>query len=217
MTRVRVTIDFASAASWLAIAPTLSLAAEYTLEIDWQVLLRPAIQRPARAAANADRGTQHRDRRASYLEADIRRYASDRGVPIRDDFSYAYPPFAVHHAAAGLLYVRNHRPRDAGRFVEAVYDYGFGAPGTAAEPEHILGPEQIAALVEKTTGAAYALVLRYLTTVAVAELAQHQQMLIEQGISQTPTFDFEENRFIGRAHLPWLRWRLSQQQSRRPS
>jgi 2-hydroxychromene-2-carboxylate isomerase len=102
---VRVAIDFASPAAYLAVEPTRALESRLGRAFEWLPFSVPPLPKPKPASPDEDRGTRHARIRAEYLARDLRRYAESRGLELGD--LHREPD--VSAACLGVLWLR--RPR----------------------------------------------------------------------------------------------------------
>ncbi len=194
--RLSVVIDFKSPQAYLAIAPVCALADELGISIDW----RPFIVTPSKIAASAsgdDRGARHRRIRADYLDRDIARYATDRGLAMG----------RLHRcqdstlAAIGLLWARRQNPSLAQAYVGRVFK-DYWEEGLAIEDERAIG-----ALFAELKGDAAGFEA-FASGEGRNELARIQAELRDRGVFDVPTYILDDDIFFGRQHLSLLRSRL---------
>ncbi len=188
---LEVVVDVQSPASYLALAPTLALAAERNLEIDWHAVVGPPLRRH-RAPAGADRSAAHRAFRGALLEQDLQRYAPH---PLRD----VHAIFDAAPASMGLLWVRAGARERSGEYLARVFER-FWRDGRAIDTVDavagVLGELGIAGAGDFAGWAA---------TAGPPALAEEEARLRERGVISTPTYLLGAERFLGRQHLPLLR------------
>jgi 2-hydroxychromene-2-carboxylate isomerase len=210
-----VAIDFKQPQSYRAFAPTRELAAACGIAIDW----RPFESQPLRPASPSspgdDRGARHLRFRAQYLETDLQRYAAARGLVLRG--LYRAPDSSL--AGIGLLFAKQAAARAEDRAAAATADStaaGVAAGARAAVDAYVarvfagywsekLDIEDAEAIrsVLATAGADAAAfdpdALRGAYDDGLTELRQ-------AGVIEAPAYLLGEELFIGRAHLPMIRW-----------
>jgi 2-hydroxychromene-2-carboxylate isomerase len=193
--RLSVTIDFKSPQAYLAIAPTLAMADELGIEIDWLPMVTG--QSPAPPTGN-DRGARHRRIRADYLDRDVARYAAARGLEIRG-FDR---PRDSSLAAIGLLWAKRQDSKVARTYAERVFER-YGREAIDLEDENA-----IRALLAEI-GAPVSGFEAFAKDDGRAALARIQSELREAGAFEVPTYLLNGEIYLGRQHLPRIRSMLS--------
>ena len=188
---IELAFDFTSAASLLAFKPACVLADDLGVAIDW--LPFPTQSRaPAPPNTNETVSDRHLRVRAEYVARDTARYAQAQGIEMNRDAQGVDSALA----GAGCLWANRH---------------GVGR----AYVERTLLPFW-AGRLDIEDRAAIAGVLADLGTPEFAgcdakELTAHQAALEERGVFNVPTFLVAEQQFVGRQHLPMIRWLLTGQ------
>jgi 2-hydroxychromene-2-carboxylate isomerase len=192
-----VCVDFKSPQSYLAVAPTLALARELGIPVQWLPRRVPAARRPVPPAPDADRGTRHRYLRAVYLAHDLARYAPHALTDVYADFDSAV-------AAMGLLWLQNERGASTAKcdaYVERTFAR-FWRDGAAIDRA-----AAIAALIADL-GVDAAGFTEYAGNSGPAALAACEDRLAALGVAGTPTYLLGDEPYLGRQHLPLIRARL---------
>ena len=181
-------IDFKSAASYLALAPTLALAAETGTTIQWL----PFSSRPFKIPAEKPEetvGDRHRRVRAIAQRDTHLHYAKAHGIAMH----FRESAHGADAALAALAAVVTNSDNDPLPFITAAFAAYWEAQKNLDDPIIVQELLDTAGLV-------------------VAETDRTQEALdrlrdtaLEQGIFETPTYVIDEQRFLGREHLPWLR------------
>jgi 2-hydroxychromene-2-carboxylate isomerase len=192
-----IVIDFKSPQAYLAIGPTCALADELGVTIDW----RPLVITPSKAAARPsgdDRGARHRRSRTTYMDRDIARYATDRGLVIdglllRKDSTLA---------AIGMLWAQREGPSIARTYVEQVFKCH------AEDNLDIEDVYSISGLLTKI-GAPVSGFEAFVKGDGPTQLARIQADLRDLGVFEVPTYLLNDDVFLGRQHLPLIRSLLS--------
>ena len=193
---IDLAFDFTSAASLLAFKPACTLADDLGVAIDW--LPFPTQTRaPMRANDNEAVSERHLRVRAAYVARDTTRYAKAQGIELNRDAQGVDSTLAC----AGCLWANRH---------------GVGR----AYLEHTLLPFW-AARLDIEDASAIAAVLADLGAPDFAdhdagELARHKAALEERGVFNVPTFLVGDQQFVGRQHLPMIRWLLTGQEGPGP-
>ena len=186
---IELAFDFTSVASLLAVKPTRQLAAELGVPVSW--LPFPTPSRPATPQRDGETvGERHARVRAEYVAQDAARYARAQGVALARDAA------GVDGTAAntGCLWANRHGVGEG--YVERVM-YPFWANELDIEDAG-----RIAAILAELGAPGFdAPALGH-------ELERHTVALAERGVFSAPTYLVAEQLFIGRAHLPMIRWLL---------
>ena len=183
--------DYISTASLLAFAPTCALADDLAVPIEW--LPVPGNARPA--AVGAKRGDEsvaerHSRVRAEYVAMDVARYARWQGIEInRDANGVDSAP-----ACAGGLWADRHGVARA--YHQQVFTEFWAGR---------LDIEDIATLGSVLDGLGAP---GFAGHDFEAPLAAHKASVADRGVHTLPTYLVEEQVFVGRAHLPMIRWIL---------
>ncbi len=194
---VALCLDLKHPLSYLALKPTFALLDELGVKLECLPFAAAALKAPTPARTDEDRGARHRRLRAEYLAREVARYAEVQNLVIRD--IYRSPDTSLF--AAGLLWLNHRCPEGIKSYLLAVFEgYWRGsldveAPGALARVMEELGQD----------GEAFAAYAGGEGHAAVADL---RQQLVAAGIFNVPSFVVEGQVFLGRAHLPMVRWLL---------
>ena len=192
---IELAFDFTSAASLLAFKPACVLADDLGVAIDWLPFPTQA-RAPAPANENETVSERHLRVRADYVARDTARYAEAQGVEMNRDAQGVDSALAC----AGCLWANRH---------------GVGR----AYMERTLLPFW-AARLDLEDAAAIAGVLADLGVPEfgydAGELTAHKAALEERGVFNVPTFLVADQQFVGRQHLPMIRWLLTGQEGPGP-
>jgi 2-hydroxychromene-2-carboxylate isomerase len=194
--RLTICIDFKSPHAYLANEPTWVLLDELSIDATWLPIVLPPLQRGPAASAGNDRGLRHRRRRAEYVEQDLRRYARVRGLSLGD--LYRNPD--VTYASIALLSLSDAAKDVRRRFVTNVFD------GYWRESLDIEDPSAVRRVLSDAGADA-----EQLDEDAGRErLAIVARELAEAGVFSAPAYIIEGESYYGRAHLPMIRWLLTE-------
>ncbi|MFB3078282.1 MAG: DsbA family protein, partial [Lysobacterales bacterium] len=189
-----VCIDFANPNSYLALAPTLALAAELGLAVDWhpiQTRARKAVPIPH----DESRGARHQRLRADYRANDIARYAAR-------ELTAAQNELETGAASMAVLWLKHAAPAMVEQFVirvfEKVWEQGLAVDSVVA----------VETLLQELGHTADGF-SQYFATVGSEELKAAQQAMAARGVIGSPTYLLGNQPFLGRQHLPLIRARLS--------
>ena len=184
-----VTLDVKRPECYLALAPTRALAAELDIAVDWL----PTVASPHRRPPTGEgRGERHLRHRATYNAREIERYAAVRGLVIKDIYR---DPDSTRFGMA-MLAAKAHSEAALQTFLDRAF---------AAYWRSELDIEDGAAL------------RRLLADVGVSTFAEDaaafaalQERLVAAGLFNAPAYLVGEEVFFGRAHLPMIRWLLTE-------
>lgn len=186
---IEVAFDFTSVASLLAYKPTQALANELGVEVAW--LPFPTPDRPApKHRAKETVGERHARVRAEYVAQDAARYARVQGVALARDAAGVDGTVA----SAGCLWANRHGV--GGGYVERVL-YPFWANALDIEDG-----ERIRAVLDELGAPGFD------AASLGEELREQAAALAARGVFSVPTYLVADQLFIGRAHLPMIRWLL---------
>jgi 2-hydroxychromene-2-carboxylate isomerase len=189
-------IDFKSPQSYLAVRPTLALARDLGISVEWQPRLTPPLKRSKPGNADDDRGARHRRFRADYLARDLVRYAPHDLPDVHADFDAA-------PAAMGLLWLQEQAPGQLDRYVERAFTryWRDRQPIDRLDAIHAVMTElgiDAAGFPDYASGGR-----------GRADLDARAAELAARGVAGTPTYLLGDEPFFGRHHLPLIRARLS--------
>ena len=197
-----VLLDVRSPGGYLALHPTRALSRELGTPIDWLPIQVPPLQPPSEPGPDDDRGTRHRRYRAEALAREIAVYAEAQGLVMRDPYR-APDPTAVH---LGWLWLRERSPDALFGFLARAFRAYWALELDSADPaavapllgEHADGYREWC----EDDGPATARLLA--------------ETLKERGLFGSPTHLVAEEVFLGRQHLPMIRWILEGRSGRGP-
>lgn len=183
-----VVLDIKDPHSYLAKDPTYALADEMDVDIDWL----PFVSRPLRrhSARGEDRGSRHRAFRAAYIERSIARYAGVRGITIRN--IYRAPDSSL--ACLGMLAAKAHSEAALRKYLDLAFRQYWEDDLDIEDPDSVSRLLSDAGVVEFDFDS--------------ARLKALQDSLSLAGVLETPAYLLAGEVFLGRAHLPMIRWLL---------
>jgi len=195
--RLRVLLDIRHPLAYLALHPAAAFARELGIAIDWLPLVVPPLHPPSAPGPADDRGVRHRRYRAQAIAREIETYAAVQGLVLRD--LYRDPdPSAVN---LGWLWIRERRPERLEAYLaQAFRSYWARELDPSSDTA-------VAALVEALggDGSAFRSWSAGDGEAAAAALAAE---LRERGLRAVPCYLVEDEVFVGRQHLPMIRWIL---------
>ena len=193
---IELAFDFTSAASLLAFTPACTLADELGLAI--RCVPFPT-QTRAREPAREDEtvSERHLRVRAEYVARDTARYANAQGIEMNRNADGVDSALAC----AGCLWANRHG-------VGRAYVQRTLLPFWAARLD-IEDASAIAGVLADLGAPDFA-------DHDAGELARHKAALEERGVFNVPTFLVADQQFVGRQHLPMIRWLLTGQEGPGP-
>ncbi len=191
---MRVYVDFKSPAAYLALVPTLDLAARYNQDVRW--LPFKTHQQGVTAAPSADgaedKGTRHRRVRALARQNTHLLYAGLRGLKM----NFPAQPGETDLALAALSALGSH-PRVA-EYVQLAFEKYW------VDSADLNNPSVVGALLA-AIDVTYDDNFKHQTTMhEAANLAE------ADGVVGTPAYVIQDQLFIGREHLPWIERLMAQ-------
>lgn len=189
--------DFTSVDCWLAFGPTCRLADELQVPVNWLPMCVPA-KAAAKARENESVSERHTRVRAEYMASENARYAERLRVPLKRSGAGVDSWLA----AAACIWASEH---DVGReFVERVFE-GFWEARLDIE-----SATAIAGILEDLGASGFEL------DEGARRLEKLREELAERGAFGIPTYLVEGQMFMGRQHLPMIRWLLTGQEGPGP-
>jgi 2-hydroxychromene-2-carboxylate isomerase len=189
-TAITVYIDFKSPQAYLALQPTLQLAEEENLEIRWlPYRSKQATIVPQRE--NETRGETHVRVRQQQRHQTCLKYAAIQDIPM----VFPAVPGSTDCALAALLPV-NAAPLE---FIRAAFE-AYWRQGLDLDN---------AAVVAKLLLASGCDPERFAATDSATALAEFQASAEELGVFDTPMYLLDDQLFLGREQLPWIKGLLS--------
>lgn len=180
-----VYIDFKAPAAYLALKPTLALAAKHDLQLDWRAF-RTVERDVPKTAGNETIGESHRRVRAASQRATQIKYAKRQGL----DLKFPDKPGETNFALAALTMLPAHHTE----FVEAAFAAYWQDHADLDDDNTVM------ALIHKSVG-----------SIDLPAPASMQNTLDEAlstaeaaGIVGAPAYVIDSQIFVGREHLPWI-------------
>lgn len=182
--------DYTNVASLLAFDPTCALADELGVEIQW-LPFPSGVRSPSKPLGGEESVSERHTRvRAEYFARDTARYAAWRGIELNRDADGVDSSLAC---AGGLWATRHGVARDYNRHVLTEFWAGR---------LDIEDPEALAAVLDRQDAPGFE------SFDFVGPLAEHRAAVAARGAFNVPAYLVEDEIFVGRAHLPMIRWIL---------
>ena len=185
----------------MALGPTLAIADETGTAVDWRPFhLKP---RPPRKEADpTSRGARHRQARADYRRWELDFYARQQGI----EWVYPEEELDSFAANAGLAWMKR---QDAGLSqCDAYVRHMFAEVWAGRMDPADRGAVEAAIVAAGGDGAGFQ---RFLDQHADAELTSVADQVRALGAGDVPAYVIGDELYIGRAHLPVIRWWLGGQ------
>ena len=205
--RLSVYIDYKSPAAFLAKDPTYALEHEFGLEIDWKpfTLDGPIRRERKKPVSEETKGERHARLRAEYVQMDQQRYAQAQGLTLK------HPPrqWDSTLAAIGLTWAKEQGRTILRGYTDRVFETFW---------KQELDIESPAALkrVLSEAGADVEGFEEYIEGDGRVIHADSQNAALEAGIFDVPSYFIDAEIFLGRQHLPMIRWLLSDRRGQPP-
>lgn len=192
-----VALDIRYPQAYLALHPTLRLAESMGIEVDWLPLPAAPLKAPTAPGPEDDRSILHRRHRAHAIAREIETYAGVQGLVLEE--IYRDPPTDAFMMA--WLYVRVHDAARLPRFLAESFRAYWARELDVADVSGMVG------IVEASTGNESAF-LEWAASEGEANVARVVDGLHDRGVFAVPSYLVEDEVFLGRQHLPMIRWIL---------
>ena len=183
--------DYANVASLLAVNPTCALADELGVAIEWLPLPMPGRDAPPPAREGETVGQRHARIRAEYHAHDAARYARWQGVELNRNADAVDSTLAC---GGGLWANRHGVARDYNLHVLREFWAGRLDIRNRDGLTDVLADSGAPGFGDHDFE---------------AELAEHRESVRARGVFTLPAYLVENGVFVGRQHLPMVRWLLT--------
>ncbi|MDJ0864942.1 MAG: DsbA family protein [Myxococcota bacterium] len=192
-----VAMDIRHPLACLALGPTIAFGRELGIAVDWLPFASQPLHPPSAPGADEDRGTRHRRHRARMIAREIAVYAEAQGLILEQPYRDG-PADAAHLA---WLWMRAQAPTALESFLVEAFRRYWALELDAADP-------RAAAAVVDACGVDSAGFLAWAASEGPGALARVRDQLAEAGVSGVPAYLVGDELFLGRQHLPMIRWIL---------
>ena len=192
-----VVLDVRHPLAHLALRPAIDLTRELAIDVDWLPLAGEPLRAPTAPRPDDDRGIRHRRHRARMIAREIAIYARAQGLVLRDP----YRSGPSEAARLAWLWVRERAPGSLPAFLAELFRrYGSLEldPGSLADVVDLL----------RTQGLPSRDFDAWAGCEGLREAERVSRALREAGVFQTPAYVLDGEVFLGRQHLPMIRWML---------
>lgn len=183
--------DYTNVASLLAFESTCALADELGVEVEW-LPFPSAVRTPTKPVGGEETVSERHARvRAEYFARDTARYAAWRGIELNRDADGVDSTLAC---AGGMWAARHGVARAYNRHVLTEFWAGR---------LDIEDPGALAAVLDRLDAPGFQ---RF---DFAGPLAEHRTATAARGLFNVPAYLVGDEIFVGRAHLPMVRWLLN--------
>jgi 2-hydroxychromene-2-carboxylate isomerase len=198
-----VCLDVRHANAYLALQPVRALAAELGTAVDWLPFpVSPPKGPPAQAD---DRGARHRRAMAEHQAREVAVYARLQGLTIEQPFRRG----DAAPAALGHLWLRATSPEAVPDYLARLFEGYWSLSLDVADPVAIA--RLLGALGHDADAFA-----AFAAGTGPTDLARLRRRLVAAGVFTVPSLVVKDEVFVGRAHLPMVRWLLNDRQGPLP-
>ena len=190
-----VVLDIRYPQAYLALHPAMAFAREQGITVNWLPLSVSTLKPPAIPADGDDRGIRHRHSRTERIAREIEVYAEVQGLVLRDYYR-AGDSSAVN---LGWLWMRAHHVEHLERYLEEAFRAYWAVELDPANEAEIAG------LIDSLAGEGEAF-LSWRLGEGPALYAALVDEIHGNGVFGVPTYLVEGEVFLGRQHLPMIRW-----------
>ena len=193
--QLTVAVDVRHPHVWFGVPATHRLAADTGVELRWRPLRVRLPQPPVDPGPAASRGERHRYLRAMDFERNLVRYAAASGITPAPGWRNANGDIA----AAALLWLDRQAPERVDAWLADILPRCWSASLDLSSARAVAAT--VAAVGAPTAG-----LVDWLGGDAADEVAACESELRAAGVFDVPGYLLNDEPFLGRQHLPMLRW-----------
>jgi 2-hydroxychromene-2-carboxylate isomerase len=191
-------LDVRQPLAYLALRPAIAFARELAIDVDWLPLEGEPLRAPSTPSPDDDRGVRHRRHRAHAIAREIAIYAQAQGLTLREPYRSA----SARAANLAWLWVRAHAPGSLPAFLEELFRRYWALDLDASDPADVVD-------VLRALGLYSGDFEPWVADEGAREAERVAGALREAGVPQTPAYLLQDEVFLGRQHLPMIRWILN--------
>jgi 2-hydroxychromene-2-carboxylate isomerase len=192
-----VVLDLRQPLAHLALRPAIEFARELAIDVDWLPLAGEPLRAPSAPGPDEDRGIRHRRHRAQMIAREIAIYAQAQGLTLREPYRRG----ASHAAHLAWLWVRAQAPGSLPSFLEELFRRYWALELDANDLGHAVDLLRALGLYSGDFDG-------WAADAGAHEVELVSSALREAGVQLTPAYLLEGELFVGRQHLPMIRWIL---------
>ena len=200
-----VLLDIRQPQAYLALHPAAALAAECGVEINLLPISASPLKAPSEPRSGDDRGVRHHRYRADAIAREIETYAEVQGLVIKGYYRDVDPSLLN---LAWLWLREQHPDRLFGFLVEAFRAYWAVELDVSSDQ----GVDSLLAGSDVETADFHA----WRAETGPSRAASLAAELRERSLSRAPCYVVGDEVFVGRQHLPMIRWLLQGRSGRGP-
>jgi 2-hydroxychromene-2-carboxylate isomerase len=197
-----VALDVRHPLAFLALSPAIAFGREREIAINWLPFAGEPLRAPSEVAVGDDRGTRHRRHRARMIAREIAVYAEAQGLAVVEP----YRSGSAEAVDLGWLWMRSRAPQRLEPFLEEAFRRYWALELDAADREAVA--KTIGSVGEDAAG-----FLEWAGSDGPAALDLVASALAEAGVHSAPAYLACGQVFLGRQHLPMIRWLLDGQKT----
>lgn len=203
--RVTVLLDVRQPQAYLALAPAARLAVEDGIDVDFLPVVVAPLNAPSTPGPDDDRPVIHRRARSRALAREIETYAAAQGLVLREYYR-APNPSALNLA---WLWVRERQPGTLPDFLTEAFRAYW-----ALELD-VSSSQDVAVLCERC-GLDVGALEAWRAGPGAGRAEALAEELREKAPGRAPAYLVGDEVFVGRQHLPMIRWILGGRSGRGP-
>ncbi len=195
--RLSVLLDLRHPLAYLALHPTIELAREEGLEINWLPVRVPTLKIPSTPSPDDDRGIRHRRNRAQAVAREIESYSNAQGLVLREYYRDTDPTAAY----IGWLWLREQKHERLEAYLAEVFRAYWALDLDPADHKAV-------SRIIDNLGADRPAVEAWAADRGPASVSAIAEELSAHGFAGAPAYLIDGEAFLGRQHLPMIRWML---------
>ena len=199
--RLTVVLDIRDPRAFLALAPAIAFGRELGVAINWLPLAAEPLRPPSAPGPDDDRGVRHRRHRAQMIAREIAVYAQSQGLTLEEPYRNS-PADAAHQA---WLWMRAQARQGLEAFLLELFRRYWALELDASDPQAVA--KVISACGEDGDG-----FVAWARAEGAAALTRVAADLAAAGVFGVPAYLACDQVFLGRQHLPMIRWLLEGEQ-----
>ena len=193
-----ILLDVRQPFAYLALHPAGALASELGIEINWLPFSVSPRTPPPPEKPDDDRRIRHRRYRAQAIAREIETYAGAQGLVLRDYYRDSDPALLN----LGWLWLRDRHPDQLWSFLKEAFRAYWALELDSSDEA------AVAALIDSVSGDGGEF-RSWCLDDGPASASRLAAELRDRGLIGVPSYVVENEVFLGRQHLPMIRWILA--------